>query len=155
MPRQATHKRWSADDSADVAAILLQVIAGIVFAFSMKALLVPLVDAALFNLTVAIAGGTTLALAYTACRRRGARESKGLHSSAPGASEYILISYGLVADEWENLRGIAALVPKKRSDDTLAIQRPAEETGEAMFRPEAGNSHACGGSADPDKRPES
>lgn len=138
MPRKVTHKHWRADDSADGAAILPLTIAGIVFASSMLVLLVPLVDAALSSIATAIPDGTALALGHTTiCRWRGARESKDLHSGAPGACGYILISYGLFVDEWENLRRTAAPVPKKR---------------EAMFRPEARNSDGCGGSAGPDKR---
>ena len=48
------------------------------------------------------------------------------------AWRFALLSYGLVADEWENLRGIAAPSPEKTGDNARVIQRPADDVGEAI-----------------------
>lgn len=43
------------------------------------------------------------------------------------AWRFALLSYGLVADEWENLKGIAAPSPEKTGGNAQVIQRPADE----------------------------
>ena len=119
MPGAGTQARGNTCSLVDVAILLL--VGGVTLAIAA-------VDGSLWYAGLAVAGGAALVLLCAGSRRNGVR-STDLHACYGATWRFALLSYGMVAEEWEHMRGAAAPAPDRSDGNARKLEAPAGEAG--------------------------